>query len=122
MYIKSFFLQDQTLQLVIKTMRKGQITARQSMQFINEINFYSNIVPAIKRFEESVNMPEKEKIDAFPRYFGSRLSLDAEIERADTNAVMLLENLKSLNYSSPNRWQRLDGDEVLASLKVKKSF
>lgn len=85
---------------------------------MNEVNFYSDIIPAIKQFEAAANVPENERIDAFVQYFGFRLSLDPNAKSADADAIMLLENVKSLNYFSPNRWVRLDKDEVLAFLKV----
>lgn len=42
----------------------------------NEIHFYSDIVPAIEQFEQNSNVPEIERIDAFVRYFGARLSMN----------------------------------------------
>lgn len=101
-----------------KTTRLGSVSVRQSTQFMNEVHFYSEIVPAIKQFEAAADVPENERIDAFVQYFGSRLSLDPNAKNADADAIMILENVKSLNYFSPNRWIRLEKDEVLAFLKV----
>lgn len=92
--------------------------ALQSIHFMKEIHFYSEIIPAIERFQEIVNMPEHEKLDAFVRYFGSRLSLNPNVKRADEDAILLMENVKPLHYVSPNIWKKFDKDEVLACLKV----
>lgn len=113
-----FNFQVETLQLVFKTMRSGAVSARKSVQFMNEVYFYSEIVQAIMQFQTIVNMPENEKIDAFVRYFGSRLSLDTDMKTADADAILLLENAKSLNFTSPNRWKLFDKDEIFACLKV----
>lgn len=99
-------------------MRPGGDIALQSMIFMKEMNFYSNIIPAIEQFQDIVKMPENEKIDAFIRYFGTRLSLNPDVKSADADVILLLENAKSLNYVSPNLWDRFDKDEVLACLKV----
>lgn len=69
-------LQVQTLQLVCKIALKDVDVVKQSERFVKEINFYSNIVPAIKQFERNANIPKYKRIDAFVRFFGSRLSLD----------------------------------------------
>lgn len=44
--------------------------------FAKEIHFYSDIVPAIEKFEEIENVPQIERINAFAQCFGSRLSLN----------------------------------------------
>lgn len=99
-------------------MRTDRDTAPQSQYFMKEIYFYSEIIPAIEQFQEIVNMPENEKIDAFVRYFGSRLSLHPDVKSADEDAILLLENVKSLNYVTPNMLDKFDKDEVFACLKV----
>lgn len=99
-------------------MRLDRDIAFQSDIFMKEIHFYSDIIPAIEQFQKIVNMPEMEKIDAFVRYFGSRLSLNPDIKNADADAIILLENAKSLNYVSSNIWNKFHKDETLACLKV----
>lgn len=48
------------------------------IEFTKEIYFLSDIVPAIRDFEEIENFPQAERINnAFPQYFGSRLSLNS---------------------------------------------
>ena len=64
-------------------------------------------------------MPENEKINAFIQYYGSRLSLNPDVKNADADAILLLENVKSLNYTTRNLWDRFDTDEMLACLKVR---
>lgn len=68
--------QIQTLQLVCKMALKNVNSVKQSKVFSKEIDFYSDIVPAIKQFERDSNVPENERIDAFVGFFGHRLSLD----------------------------------------------
>lgn len=118
--LNKFFVcfQIKTLQIVLKTMRSNPVSARQSQQFMNELYFYSDIVQAIEQFQGLVNVPENEKIDAFVRYFGSRLSLNPHNKFADADAILLLESANLQNFSSPNRWIYFDRDEVLACLKV----
>lgn len=70
------FLQNATQHLVFKAMLPGAISTKRSKQFWKEAHFYSNIIPALERFEEAANVPETERIDAFARYFCSRLSLN----------------------------------------------
>lgn len=47
-----------------------------ALTFVKETHFYTDIIPAIQQFERDHNVPENEKIDAFFRCFGSRISLN----------------------------------------------
>lgn len=47
--------------------------------FVKEVRFYTDIIPTIEQFEQDTNVPENERMDAFFRYFGSRISLDPSI-------------------------------------------
>lgn len=113
-------------------------------QFTKETHFYTDIVPVFKHFEELENIPQIDRIDAFLRYFGSRLSLNPSkivnssskslinfwsdeinnllpIEitgaiKADTDAVLLLENLKFANYINGDRRIGLSKEEIVAIL------
>ncbi|XP_055317996.1 uncharacterized protein LOC129576655 [Sitodiplosis mosellana] len=106
-----------TLKLVCKTPAGVSISSSHSKQFSNEMHFYSVIVPAIELFEQNANVPKTERIDAFVRYFGARLSLDSNVESADGDAVILLENAKSLNFACLGRRDKFDKEQVLAILK-----
>lgn len=116
--------QFETLHLVCKTVRKlyfrtDPYQISRSTFFMKEIHFYSDILEAIKQFQEITNIPKNERIDAFARYFGSRLSLNPKInDSADADAILLMENVRSLGYVSPEIWYRLERDELLAALKV----
>lgn len=71
------FLQIETVQLVIKKMLPGPVTIDNANQFSKEVHFYADIIPALEQSEKAANIPESERIDAFPRYFCSRLSLNS---------------------------------------------
>lgn len=74
MKLKYFdFFQIETRQLVCKTMIGPN---QDPKQFLKELHFYSEIIPAIERFERDANVPQTERIDAFVPYVGSRSSID----------------------------------------------
>lgn len=66
----------ETLHLVFKTLKAGNVSSRKSRQFMNEMHFYGDIIPTLETFERASNVPKSDRIDGFGRYFGSRLSLD----------------------------------------------
>lgn len=76
LFHNDYFLQIETLHLVVKAMLPGPVSVKESKKFLKEVHFYSNIVPTLEQFEASANIPETERIDAFARYFCSRLSLN----------------------------------------------
>lgn len=47
-----------------------------SITFVKENHFYSDIIPALEIFQQSANVPKHERIDAFIKCPGSRISLD----------------------------------------------
>lgn len=71
--------QTKTLNLVAKTAITNPFLVsifQPDVTFVKEAHFYSDVVPAIELFEQIRNVPENERINAFIRCIGSRLSLD----------------------------------------------
>lgn len=108
----------ETLELTFKAMRPDRDIALQSVCFMKELHFYTEIIPAIEQFQRIVEMPENEKIDAFVRYLSSRLSINPNGRTANADAILLVENAKALNFVSRNIPDKFDKDETLACLKV----
>ena len=64
-----------------------------------EIFMYTKIIPFYKKIEFESNMSEKESISqVIPQLCGYRMSLDPNVEKADEDAVILLENLNVKGY------------------------
>lgn len=137
--------QDNVLHLITKTMVKNARLVdflESHFAFGKEASFYSHIIPAIDLFERDAKIPVNEKIDIFIRCFGSRLSLDpskfqlfdwyfsrvekirikfdeiSDAKEADDDAIVMLENIKTLNYVNVDRFIGLNTDETLAVVKV----
>ncbi|XP_044260258.1 uncharacterized protein LOC123008492 [Tribolium madens] len=75
-----------------------------SVTFRNEIEFYRKIVPTLENFQLQFG---SEVVDFYPKYFGSRLNLTGS-EHVDSDAILLLENLKIANYVGVDRSAGLD--------------
>lgn len=72
-------LQVESLVLVTKTAVSNPYLVdifQPALTFVKEASFYSDIIPAIEEFECASNVPRKERIDAFIKCFGSRISLN----------------------------------------------
>lgn len=48
-----------------------------SLTFVKETQFYSKIIPALERFEDDSNITPSDRLDAFIKCIGSRISLDS---------------------------------------------
>ena len=72
--------------------------------FRNEIAFYKKIVPTLQKFQMENGCP---KIDFAPKYYGSRLNQQGEV---DSNSALVLENLVFDNYVTLERTGGLDFD------------
>ncbi|XP_031632040.1 uncharacterized protein LOC116346242 [Contarinia nasturtii] len=111
----------ETRQLVYKMPLTGVNNAQKIKIFVYEINFYTEIIPAIERF--AATLPTAERNDIFVRFLGSRLSSDSNAKNIDSNAAILLENIKSLGYVGSKSsiestlWNNFETDEIMAILK-----
>lgn len=73
------YLQSVTFHLVTKTLITDPLwngVLQPYLSFLKEAHFYSDVIPAIEQFERDANVPEAERVNAFIRFFGCRLSLD----------------------------------------------
>lgn len=70
--------------------------------FRKEIFMYERLLPYYRIMEKEFGVNESELFDVIPKYYGSRLSLDPQVD-FDDNAVILLENLKTRGYYTGKR-------------------
>lgn len=90
---------DEYVQKIFNT----QVTYR------NEIAFYKTIVPVLQDFQKEFGV--EDVIGFTPRYLGSRLNLqDDDNAKVDSNAALILENLKLQNYINVERTIGFDLD------------
>ncbi|XP_060525241.1 uncharacterized protein LOC132701389 isoform X3 [Cylas formicarius] len=82
------------------------------ISFRNEIRFYTTIAPLFDKYLKDKGVLEG--LDFIPQDFGSRLSLDPELDETDDDVVLLLENIKVLGYQTENKLVGLD----LTSAKI----
>lgn len=78
-YLNCAFLQFQTLHLVCKTTITNPYLVEMfqpDITFVKEAHFYSDIIPALEQFQEESKVPYADRIDAFIRCLGSRISLN----------------------------------------------
>ncbi|KAJ8945374.1 hypothetical protein NQ318_007020 [Aromia moschata] len=68
--------------------------------FGNETGFYRDIVPVLEEFQRQHGL---KVVNIFPKYYGSRISLDANCDKVDDGAVLILENLKPSGFTTANR-------------------
>jgi hypothetical protein len=69
-----------------------------------EINCYKLVNEEHRKLQEENHIPKDKFLDVFPKFYGARTTLSGEIgDKADQNAVILLENLKTANYRLGDR-------------------
>lgn len=47
------------------------------ISFVKEVRFYTDIIPAIELIQRMANIPDDERLDAFFKCLGSRISLNS---------------------------------------------
>ncbi|KAJ8945372.1 hypothetical protein NQ318_007018 [Aromia moschata] len=82
--------------------------------FRNESSLYSEIVPVLEEFQKQHGL---EVVDIFPKYYGSRISLDPDSDKVDDGAVLILENLNPKGYTTGDRRVGFDLDTARFILK-----
>ncbi|XP_015112296.1 uncharacterized protein LOC107037967 [Diachasma alloeum] len=84
--------------------------------FRKEIFMYAEILPFYRKLEINSGVIEQEALDISPKYYGSRLSMNPDID-FDDDAAILLENLKAKGFYCTER--RLGCDLAHAKLAVR---
>ncbi|XP_066154575.1 uncharacterized protein [Euwallacea fornicatus] len=84
----------------------------------NEIRWFSEVVPLIEEFSGSCGLEG----DYFPKYLGSRFSLDRSKIQADSEALLMTENLNPQGYINEDRLKGFDLETSKAVLKALAEF
>ncbi|KAL2725790.1 uncharacterized protein V1477_018228 [Vespula maculifrons] len=89
--------------------------------FRKEIFMYERLLPYYRIMEKEFGVNESELFDVIPKYYGSRLSLDPQVD-FDDNAVILLENLKTRGYYTGKRDIGVDLDHSKLAVRALARF
>lgn len=88
--------------------------------FKKEESVYKDIAVAFKQFEQEHGLSNMTNF--LSKYYGSRLSLDANSNKVDDDAVLLLENLKLQGYKVGDRFEGFDLETSKAVVKALATF
>ncbi|XP_066257295.1 uncharacterized protein [Euwallacea similis] len=89
-----------------------------AMMMKNEIKFYSKIEPLLREFAKEYEF----NTDYYPKYLGSRLSLDPEETEPDAETVLFIKNLLPEGYINEDRHIGFDLEAAKAILKTLARF
>ncbi|XP_017029571.1 uncharacterized protein [Drosophila kikkawai] len=89
---------------------------------LTENAVYQVLAPALVALQKEAGIPEESHFDGFPRYFGSRISLDPGSKTVDQDAVLVLENLRFSGFVSGQRLQPYDLPHTLLALRYLAEF
>ncbi|KAH8282180.1 hypothetical protein KR054_006037 [Drosophila jambulina] len=89
---------------------------------LTENAVYQVLAPALKTLQAEAGIPEESHFDGFPRYFGSRISLDLDSLTVDQDAVLVLENLRFSGFVSGQRLRPYDLRHTLLALRYLAEF
>ncbi|XP_061386963.1 uncharacterized protein LOC133321912 [Musca vetustissima] len=70
---------------------------------LTENAVYQYLSKAVRDIQLEAGMAENDIFEGFPKYYGSRISLNPEAEKVDRDAVLLQENLQTSGYKAGNR-------------------
>ena len=77
--------------------------------FCKEITCYVSLKLEYEKLQTEMCVPKDKFLDVFSKCYGARTTMSEEIgDKADENAAILLENLKTLNYRLGDRRVGLD--------------
>uniref|UniRef100_A0A6P4EMM4 Uncharacterized protein LOC108044747 n=1 Tax=Drosophila rhopaloa TaxID=1041015 RepID=A0A6P4EMM4_DRORH len=89
---------------------------------LTENAVYKILAPALALLQDEAGIPAESQFKAFPRYYGSRESLDPSSSKVDQNAVLVLENLRSRGFVPGQRLQPFDLPHTLFALRHMAEF
>lgn len=114
---------EKTLHLVAKMCPPNEWLRKMfniPVTFKKEESIYKEVSLVFREFEQEYGIPHM--TDFFPKYYGSRLSLDANSKEVDNDAVLLLENLKTQGYAVGDRIEGFDLQTSEAVVKALATF
>lgn len=94
---------------------------KSSHTFWKEVSMYKTVNVAYRQLEKDHGINENELFDILPKYYGSRYSLDPEVD-FDDDAVILLENLKHCGYYIGRREVGYDLDHSKLAVRAMARF
>lgn len=115
--------EEKTIHLVAKMCPPNQWLRKMfniPVTFKKEEGVYKQISVALKEFEQEHGLSHTTEF--FPKYFGSRLSLDPNSNEVDDDAVLLLENLKLQGFEVGDRLEGFDLQTSEAIVKALATF
>ncbi|KAH8284484.1 hypothetical protein KR044_006432 [Drosophila immigrans] len=83
---------------------------------ITENAVYKYLSPEIKKLQLEAGVLPADAFNGFPRYYGSRISLNADAPKVDRDAVLVQENLTSRGYRPGNRHKPYDLEHTVLIL------
>lgn len=101
--------EERTVHLVAKMCPPNQWLRKMfniPVTFKKEAGVYRDVSLVLREFQEEYGLSHM--TDIFPKYYGSRLSLDPNSEEVDDDAILLLENLKNQGYKVGDRFEGFD--------------
>lgn len=79
---------------------------------------YDTVASTLIKFQNERNVHKSDIIDFFPKFYGVRNSLDPEAKLADTDALLLMENLKFEGFTIGQKDIGFDEETTLLILMV----
>ncbi|KAH8361007.1 hypothetical protein KR093_009597 [Drosophila rubida] len=89
---------------------------------ITENAVYKYLSPELKKLQLEAGVLPTDIFDGFPRYYGSRISLDADASKVDRDAVLVQENVTSRGYRPGNRHKSYDLEHTVLILHYLAQF
>ncbi|KAH8279568.1 hypothetical protein KR018_001732 [Drosophila ironensis] len=89
---------------------------------LTENAVYEILAPALVKLQAEAGIPAESHFNGFPRYYGSRVSLNPGEGKVDEDAVLVLENLRSSDFKPGQRLQPYDLAHTQMALEFLANF
>ncbi|KAH8361005.1 hypothetical protein KR093_007463, partial [Drosophila rubida] len=83
---------------------------------------YKVLAPALTVLQNEAGIPIDKHFDGFAQYLGSRISLNPDAKTVDKNAILVLEDLRDINYNPSQRMKPFDQLHAELALKYMAQF
>lgn len=99
---------EEDLELVAKMKLENEFQKKFvdiTIAFKKEFFIFEQLIPTYRELQRKAGFKDSELLDILPKFYGGRLSLNSDSQKADEDVILLMENLNFSGFKTMDRFK-----------------